>query len=304
MLAARRLTSHSQGPGSVSSKSFRSNTSRRSGDANTPKFDKMSVAAALDVQPGAGRRRQVAGHDSRGASIERERRDQHPPVANRHQLLHTRRGLAFQQVDWVGGGSMMGQTRRGSARHLCACCFTARDPLVDRKMRQLGSGLPPPRRCPTSRRPGCLLPGCPRRRSHRRRPLSIVDPATPESVADAASTPGASTVSLSRISGPRPTRNGLSVACRRRRRRRGRARPTGRFKIASDHHGCLSADQSGRIDRSQDRGEDPNDPTEASAGRREIPAPSSMIPTMIVIQPQVSRLENTYVRSYRRNEHC
>jgi hypothetical protein len=42
MLAARRLTSHSQGPGSVSSKSLRSKTSRRSGDAKSPKFDRCA----------------------------------------------------------------------------------------------------------------------------------------------------------------------------------------------------------------------------------------------------------------------
>jgi hypothetical protein len=40
MLAASRFTSHSHGPGSVSSKSLTSNTSRRSGDANAPKFDR------------------------------------------------------------------------------------------------------------------------------------------------------------------------------------------------------------------------------------------------------------------------
>ena len=39
-LAAIRLTSYSNGPGSVSSKSFRSNSKVRSGDANTPKFDR------------------------------------------------------------------------------------------------------------------------------------------------------------------------------------------------------------------------------------------------------------------------
>ena len=39
-LATRRLTSHSHGPGSVSSKSFRSKTSRRSGEAKAPKFDR------------------------------------------------------------------------------------------------------------------------------------------------------------------------------------------------------------------------------------------------------------------------
>ena len=42
MLATSRLTSHSNGPGSVSSKSFRSKTSRRSGEAKAPKFDRWA----------------------------------------------------------------------------------------------------------------------------------------------------------------------------------------------------------------------------------------------------------------------
>ena len=42
MLAASRLTSHSHGPGRVSSKSLASNTSARSGEANRPKFDRWA----------------------------------------------------------------------------------------------------------------------------------------------------------------------------------------------------------------------------------------------------------------------
>ena len=48
MLAARRLTSHSHGPGDVSSKSLRSNTSCRSGEANTPKL--LTCASPLSWQ--------------------------------------------------------------------------------------------------------------------------------------------------------------------------------------------------------------------------------------------------------------
>ena len=54
MLAASRLTSHSQGPGSVSSKSLTSNTSRRSGDANTPKFDRCASPQHCTVNPDRG----------------------------------------------------------------------------------------------------------------------------------------------------------------------------------------------------------------------------------------------------------
>jgi hypothetical protein len=54
MLTATRLTSHSHGPGSVSSKSLTSNTSLRSGDANTPKFDKCASPQRCTVSPERG----------------------------------------------------------------------------------------------------------------------------------------------------------------------------------------------------------------------------------------------------------
>ena len=54
MLAANRLTSHSHGPGSVSSKSLTSNTSRRSGEANTPKFDRCASPQDCTVSPDRG----------------------------------------------------------------------------------------------------------------------------------------------------------------------------------------------------------------------------------------------------------
>ncbi len=53
-LAAIRFTSYSNGPGSVSSKSFRSNSSLRSGEANAPKFDRCASPHSW-TQPGRGR---------------------------------------------------------------------------------------------------------------------------------------------------------------------------------------------------------------------------------------------------------
>ena len=53
-LAAIRLTSYSKGPGSVSSKSFRSNSSRRSGEANAPKFDRWASPHSCTVRPARG----------------------------------------------------------------------------------------------------------------------------------------------------------------------------------------------------------------------------------------------------------
>ena len=46
MLAASRLTSHSHGPGIVSSKSFESNTRVRSGEAKSPKFERWESPLA------------------------------------------------------------------------------------------------------------------------------------------------------------------------------------------------------------------------------------------------------------------
>ena len=61
MLAASRLTSHSHGPGSVSSKSLTSKTSRRSGEANTPKFDRCASPQHCTVSPERGVALEVAG---------------------------------------------------------------------------------------------------------------------------------------------------------------------------------------------------------------------------------------------------
>src|SRR5204863_7397313 len=53
-LAAIRFTSYSNGPGSVSSKSFKSNSSFRSGEANTPKFDRWASPHSWVGRPAVG----------------------------------------------------------------------------------------------------------------------------------------------------------------------------------------------------------------------------------------------------------
>ena len=53
-LAASRFTSHSHGPGSVSSKSLMSNINFRSGDAKTPKFDRWASPQSWTVIPARG----------------------------------------------------------------------------------------------------------------------------------------------------------------------------------------------------------------------------------------------------------
>ena len=53
-LAASRFTSHSHGPGTVSSKSFTSNTRRRSAEPKMPKFDRCASPQAWTASPVTG----------------------------------------------------------------------------------------------------------------------------------------------------------------------------------------------------------------------------------------------------------
>jgi hypothetical protein len=53
-LAASRFTSYSKGPGRVSSKSLRSNRSRRSGEAYAPKLDRCASPHSCTESPAVG----------------------------------------------------------------------------------------------------------------------------------------------------------------------------------------------------------------------------------------------------------
>jgi hypothetical protein len=53
-LAAIRFTSYSNGPARVSSKSFRSNSRSRSGEANSPKFDRWASPQSWTSSPAVG----------------------------------------------------------------------------------------------------------------------------------------------------------------------------------------------------------------------------------------------------------
>jgi len=44
---------------------------------------------------------EIGGHHGGSAAEEREWRDEHPAVADRHQIGHARRGLPDQQLDRV-----------------------------------------------------------------------------------------------------------------------------------------------------------------------------------------------------------
>ena len=85
----------------------------------------MRVAAQLHGPAARRRRGQIGGHDERGAAEEGERRGEHPAVADRHQLRHSRGVLAAEQVDRIrtrrrGLPRGVGATRDGRAHRLAA----------------------------------------------------------------------------------------------------------------------------------------------------------------------------------------
>ena len=89
----------------------------------------VRVPAALDGQPRSRRRREVAGHDQRRAAIERERRDEHAAVADRHQLGDTRRPPAARAARPGRAGRPALEHRVARAWHLGPRGLAARDPL-------------------------------------------------------------------------------------------------------------------------------------------------------------------------------
>ena len=95
----------------------------------------MGVTADLSLESRARSPGQVAGHDQRRPPIERERRHQHPPVADRYQLGHPRDGLTLEQLDGIGSE---GSGREGGVArpwHLAASRLAAGFALHDRQVR-------------------------------------------------------------------------------------------------------------------------------------------------------------------------
>src|SRR5215212_7196517 len=119
-LAAIRFTSYSNGPGRVSSKSFTSNSSRRSGEANTPKFDRWASPHSCTWSPAVGVALRSAAMILGAAAVEGERRHQHPPVADRHQVGLTGVVLLLEQPDRVGAGRGRGSAAVAGQRRPAA----------------------------------------------------------------------------------------------------------------------------------------------------------------------------------------
>ena len=71
------------------------------GRAERTEVRQVRIAAELHVQARPRDARQIGRHRVRRAAIEGERRDEHAPVADRHELLDPRGGLLLEQVDGV-----------------------------------------------------------------------------------------------------------------------------------------------------------------------------------------------------------
>ena len=144
-LATSRFTSHSNGPGSVSSKSLMLKIEPSIRRGERAEVREVGVAAELDLQAGAGRVREVGGHEVGGAAVERERGHEHPPVADRDQLGHARRVLLPEQLDRIapaGAGHQVAVSgsRRRVARGLALRRAFGGAQVVDR----LGRAAPGP----------------------------------------------------------------------------------------------------------------------------------------------------------------
>ena len=113
MLAASRLTSHSQGPGSVSSKSLASNTSRRSGEAKMPKLERCASPLACTTMSVRGVSARSKAMHRGGAAVVGEGRLGHTRVAQRHQVGQAVRLLALEDGDGIAIGRRL---ERGVAR--------------------------------------------------------------------------------------------------------------------------------------------------------------------------------------------
>src|SRR3954447_8309322 len=90
----------------------------------------MGVAAELHVQPGASATREIGRHQGGRPAVERERRDEHAAVADRHQLGHACLVLLPQQDNRIGPVRRRFPIGVDTPRHLGARGLPARRTLV------------------------------------------------------------------------------------------------------------------------------------------------------------------------------
>ena len=96
------MTSHSNGAGQglVEVVEVEDEFALRRGEQ--PEVAEVGVPAQLDAQAGARGAREVLRHQERAAPVERERRDEHAAVADRHELRNPAARLALEHLDRVG----------------------------------------------------------------------------------------------------------------------------------------------------------------------------------------------------------
>ena len=100
-LAARRLTSHSNGSGKRLVEVVEAEDELAVGRGEAAEVRQVGIAAELGVEPGARAGGQIRRHQVGGAAVERERRDEHAAVADRNELRHAGLRLLLEQLDGV-----------------------------------------------------------------------------------------------------------------------------------------------------------------------------------------------------------
>ena len=118
------------------------------GRREQPEVRQVGIAAALHAQPRRRAARQVGRHDRRGPAIEGERRDDHPPVPDRHELGHPRGVLLVDDADRVRPARRAPPTRR------------APPAAPTRARRALRPCAPRPPSGGRARRARCACPSC------------------------------------------------------------------------------------------------------------------------------------------------
>ena len=107
----------------------------------------VGVTAKLGVHARARHPREIRGHQVGAAAEERERRDEHAPVADRHELGHPRLRLLLEQVDRIRAVRRWFPVGVDTAPHVDAGRPAARGSLVDgevldpRRLRRRRNGL-------------------------------------------------------------------------------------------------------------------------------------------------------------------
>jgi hypothetical protein len=161
----------------------------------------VGLAAALDVQARPRRRSEIARHDPCRTSVERERRDEHPPVADRNELRHPCLGLLLEQLDGIGAIRRRVIHRVARAGHFRARRLATGGAFGHREVRYESAGLglcdsyhlpilPPSERCASSV-PGDRLRSRRARRASGFAPRSLARAArrTPRTLAPGAADP-------------------------------------------------------------------------------------------------------------------